>query len=538
LARFLALDWDHQQLRVVAATLRGGRVHIERAAAWTEEQSPNPAEAESLGRLLRERLKSAGIPLAPMLACVSRDRVILKEVRYPAVPEHEEPAVVQFQVSKELTDALDEVVIDYAAAQPAGGDGEKQAAALVIRRELLNTYETLCQTAGLKLTALTPASFGMLACWKQVVRTARQAPAPVDAAAAAAILTVEEHAAEFCIVHGDQLLLSRSLAAGTTLPAEVRRTLAVYAAQSPRHPVGAVYVAGGEEHAPFRARLHDLLGIPVHAMDPFAGTERPEIPPDNRGGFVSAVGLLFARAGRVELPVNFVQPKRPKPPRDPNKRRLLAAACVAAVLLLGAVAYGYNEISAKQLLLDNANLKKQKLDNDLARLQEDYDRIRQLEEWNNDGIVWLDELYDLTQRFPDTESVRLISLTGEPVTHSVQNKRTTKPARTGSGSEEEDRSVAKLSLSGVARSDDLAIDQLNQRFVEDRHYHVSPKQTSSNTGADKALFPQQFAAHVKIEKIAPDKYTRRLDVVADEGFGNERNGGRRRGRRLGFERGR
>ena len=60
--------------------------------------------------------------------------------------------------------------------------------------------------------------------------------------------------------------------------------LAVYAAQFSPHSVRAVYVAGGDEHGPFRERLHELLGIPVHAMDPFAGVQRPEIPSADRGG--------------------------------------------------------------------------------------------------------------------------------------------------------------------------------------------------------------------------------------------------------------
>jgi hypothetical protein len=129
-------------------------------------------------------------------------------------------------------------------------------------------------------------------------------------------------------------------------------------------------------------------------------------------------------------------------------------------------------------------------------------------------------------------------MTGEPVAHSVQNKRLVKPARTGNGSEDEppDRSVAKLSLSGVTSADDTAIDDLNKRFVDDQHYHVDPKQTTANTAADKAVFPQQFTAHVTIERIAPDMYTRRLDVAADESSGRERTGGRRRngnGRRFG-----
>src|SRR5947209_8249801 len=190
-------------------------MQIEHAAAWKEERSPNPAEADALGRLLRERLKDAGIPPAPVLVCIGRDRVILNEVTYPSVPAHEEPAVVQFQVSKELTDAADEVVIDYTPMSETGPSGEQHALALVMRRELLATYETLCRAAGLKLLALTPRPFGMLACWKHVVGLG--APAPERTDVAVALLTVEERGAEFSIVHGGKLLLARSLAAGPTL---------------------------------------------------------------------------------------------------------------------------------------------------------------------------------------------------------------------------------------------------------------------------------------------------------------------------------
>src|SRR5437588_4027598 len=100
-------------MHVVAATIRGGAARIDKAVVWQEERVPNPAEAEELGHLLRDRLKEAGIAPAPVLACVARDRIIVKEVRFPAVPDTEEPAIVRFQAVKELTDAAEDVVIDY-----------------------------------------------------------------------------------------------------------------------------------------------------------------------------------------------------------------------------------------------------------------------------------------------------------------------------------------------------------------------------------------------------------------------------------------
>ena len=110
MARHLAIDWDYQQLRVVAATVRGSELRLEQAAVWEEEQSPNIAEAAALGQRLRERLKSAGLAPAPVLVCVGRDRVILREVRYPSVAAAEEPAVIRFQVLKELTDSAADVI--------------------------------------------------------------------------------------------------------------------------------------------------------------------------------------------------------------------------------------------------------------------------------------------------------------------------------------------------------------------------------------------------------------------------------------------
>src|SRR5205085_7959007 len=121
----------------VAATVSGGNVRTQRAAVWAEPQSPNPAEAEALGKLLRERLKQAGIAPAPVLACLGRDRVIVKEVRYPAVAAREEPALVRFQAVKELSNQAEEVVIDYMPLDGGEAGSEKRALVFIVRCELL-----------------------------------------------------------------------------------------------------------------------------------------------------------------------------------------------------------------------------------------------------------------------------------------------------------------------------------------------------------------------------------------------------------------
>jgi Tfp pilus assembly PilM family ATPase len=492
LARFLAIDWDHQQLHVVAATMSGGTVRLRRAAVWAEPQTPNPAEAEALGRLLRERLKAAGIAPAPVLACLSRDRVILKEVRHPPVPAAEEPAVVRFQAVKELTEPPDEVVIDYVPAGVTGNGGERRALVLVVRRELLQAYQTLCQAAGLKLAALTPRSFGSAA-------GVRRLTGAELADAAVAVLTLGERWGEFCVVRGGGLIFSRSVASGPTLPAEVRRNLAVYAGQAPQHPVQAIYVAGGAaEHAELRERLQEIAGISVQAFDPLAPQEGPEVPATGRGGFAGAVGLLHAQAGGG-LPINFVRVKQAGPARDPNKRRLILAAAAAGLLLLAGIGWCWSVLAARDRELEGLNLVKADLDRQLVPVEEDAKYLKGIGEWNDTDVVWLDELYDLADRFPRDPNIQLIELTCIP------------EARVG-----KEKYVAAMTLTGIA-TDDRAAKAFEDQLKDDsRYYRVAPMDITRNTTGVSLFsqFTRKFTIRVDVEKRPPTEYKRVLTIAS------------------------
>ena len=52
-------------------------------------------------------------------------------------------------------------------------------------------------------------------------------------------------------------------------------------------------------------------------------------PSQKRGAFIGAVGLLHSQGSRQGLPINFAQPKQPRPPRDPNRKKIIYAAAAA-----------------------------------------------------------------------------------------------------------------------------------------------------------------------------------------------------------------
>ncbi|HLN27028.1 MAG TPA: hypothetical protein VK395_04750 [Gemmataceae bacterium] len=515
MARFLALDWDHKQLHIVAAVINGGTVRIQKTAVFAEEQTPNPAEAEALGQRLRDHLKEAGIAPAPVLACIGRDRVILKEVRYPAVKAAEEPALVRFQVAKELTDPLEEMVLDYAPTGEATPGGEQRALALIIRRELLGAYQTLCQAAGLKLAALVPRPVALLACLGGIADAQASASATGEGLA---ILSLTERWAELAVARAGMLFFARSLPGGAALTGEVRRNLAVYAGQWPQHPIRALYVADGAgEHTALCQRLQDLLSYPVHAFDPFAGIQAPGVSIAANGSFAAAVGLLRTQAQRRPFAINFVKPKEPKPPDDSSQRRLLIAGALAACVLLALGWLGYAQLARKDRELAALQEKKLLQDALLHKMQEDDTRFLAIDEWSETQISWLDELYDLTDRFPNVQSVRLVQMFGEPSPRAVKNKNGGKQA-------------GLLVLKGILNNTSARLlDQLIGRFVEDGHYTGGiPDGPRPNRSVDRPRFQLEFGTKFTLDKRLPTEY--KLRLPAEDGEGEE-NAGRDRGRR-------
>src|SRR5262249_55112771 len=158
----------------------------------------------------KEALKAAGIVPAPVLFGIGRDRVILKELRYPPVPDVEEPNVVRFQAMKELTEAPDEVVIDY--VRQAEGGGERRAMGVVVKRDLYNAIMTFCQAAGLKLAGVTPRPFAVAAALRRAFTTGG-ATAPELRDDAVAVVYLGPLGGEFTVIRGEHVVFTRTVSA-------------------------------------------------------------------------------------------------------------------------------------------------------------------------------------------------------------------------------------------------------------------------------------------------------------------------------------
>ena len=497
MSRFLAIDIDSHCVYLADGTARAGSVRVDRIFAWDDGLTVvSPESARAFGERLKGRLKAAGVAPAPVLLGIGRERVILKELKYPPVPPADEPNLVRFQALKDGTEAADDLVVDYI---PRGDvDGERHATAVVVGKELVRWCQTMVAATGLKLAAITPRPF---------VAGAVLGRAGVASDNVVGLLTLGQHGGEFTIVRGRDLLFARSvsaqvMASDSALVGEIKRNLAVYAAHQSDHPLSAIYIpelAG----AGWADRLADRLPVAVHEFDPVLGL-KSDGPAANHGRFAAPVGLLAGQAESGGLPINIVSPRKPQAEADPGRRQIVLAAVVGCLLLVVGVGLGLLELSKSTRTMRQLQLEKFDLEDAKTRLELDAKRVRLAEDWEDQTPIWLDELYDLADRFDRLEDTRVSSITGSTVRPDKGGKR---PAG--------GRLEIKL---GTRNPDSVTelVSEINRDNTADKKHYVSVQKMTNGLASGDTPYNQLFTVTIMLNRRLPGEYVRQLEATVPE----------------------
>jgi Tfp pilus assembly PilM family ATPase len=421
--RFLAIDFDSRQVRIVQAEPSAGAPRILKLAAADVPVGVDTTDAQALGTFLREVLGRMHLGGGQVLMCVPRGQAILKPLFLPrAASTGELAGMVLYQAEKELTFRPDETVVDFTleshyGAEPPPEEHAEGVQVLVaaVRRTVVDYYVGVARAAGLKLAGLGLRPYANI--------RAVQSYGGHGAEARVAILQIMADEAELDVSDAGALTFTRPAAikvpmplvepaagdAAQTVVTEVTRSLHSYLGVERGHEVTAVLVAGGTGIEPrVAAELRRRLDIPVEPLDPSAALGLEAQGP-TASAFISALGLAVSHAPGAGLPLDFLNPKRPPVQRDKRKIRILAGAA-ALLLAVGSVfgAAGAHYWSAQSRL---ASLTEQ-----LRELNEANkgvvalgDRVKKFDSWVGGGRDWLDQWAYLSGKFPSCQQAYITS---------------------------------------------------------------------------------------------------------------------------------
>lgn len=403
MSRKVYIDWDNGRLSILGLTARKGLVGCKVLTIETEG-SPNPVMAEEQAEQLKAFLKDFAVPGARLVVSLPRDRLIARQITIPRVGPAEEPAMVRFQVMRDLNESPDEVKLDYATADLAGA-ADRRVLALLLRVELFNTWKTIATGAQLKLGGLNPRLAGLVGLMVDL--------GPVDEPVA--VVAVGGSWAELVVLLNGKPLFSRSLNPASGLVQEIRRSLALYGSQNPDTAPKSLFLLA-PPHWDQDADLASATKLPLQRILPFDGILDAPSLPSNSGEFVASLGVLSGLArveekGQKNSP-DFLNPKQPPPPSQLGQQRVAVYALVGllAFLVGGWFLWGIRSRTTDELnalIKRRDSLKKEFEDSKLGAK-----RYQALGAW--DDVVWLDEIYDISHRIPNTKDLQLTEITASP----------------------------------------------------------------------------------------------------------------------------
>ncbi|MBG89058.1 MAG: hypothetical protein CMO80_19445 [Verrucomicrobiales bacterium] len=430
-----ALVVESDNLRIVEAAAKGNDATVKRVVRGQldipiDGETPS---AESLGNAIHQTLKELKIKPGPVVMGIPRGQVILRNLVLPALPDLNELAqMLHFQIGRELPFPMTEAVIDFKIlheleelAKPEAeeeADSVKKLEVLVAtaRRESIDYYHQVAESAGIKLIGLGWLPYSIARCAEIAKITER--------AHNVAIISLRPSEVGIDIVGHDALLFSRDIAVNLvgdappestqcpdeyagTVAIEVVRSLHGFTGMEHGEPIRKIVVAGETDcEQKVVDRLAKEFGVETILFDP----KRLDIPDDSAKaacGAMSAIGLAEGAACSEGLRFDFLNPKKPRPPRDLGKIKLISG--ITGVILLIALLFGIRSslVNKRLKVYDDLTAESAKIEKHNKIFRQMKLQAATLKKWERAGRDWLDDYAHVSAALPPAKDVYVSSFT-------------------------------------------------------------------------------------------------------------------------------
>lgn len=437
--RLLAIDWDTLSLRVVQFRAQKEKVEILKALSVPMPAEIRQDDAESLGAFLRQALLQAGIRDKRAALTIPREKVVLNTLTVPPTPLDELPALVQFQIVKELPFAADQATLDFAVRGSYDAKAPTEVLVAAVRNEAMTFYTQVAREAGLDLQRVGLRPHANL--------VAFSAGAEIAKSGLCLAIDIGPSLTEINVIRDGGLVFSRSASvrlpsaaemgvstdtlidsrivghavpnmdattevfrdAVGTLMVEITRSIEAYRATEPGAKLDQIIVAGATGvESTLAETLHQRLGAHAELYNPGLALDLPPQRARELRGFSAAIGLAMEFHSVGPGHFNFLSPKKAVTAREKRMRPARPVALAVVMVLLGTVLYRQFVVTPKENEVDA--LKKS-----IAALKIEVNgpsggkvdgveglrkRVAAVQNWFDAQHVWTSRLIHVTHAFP------------------------------------------------------------------------------------------------------------------------------------------
>jgi hypothetical protein len=205
-------------------------------------------------------------------------------------------------------------------------------------------------------------------------------------------------------------------------------------------------------------------------------------------------------AGRatLALPFYFAAPRQPVIEADPKRKQLVLAVLAFLLVAIVGGGLGYMKLDAADKEYARRLQEKRDLERELEGLEQDGNskRLEEVDKWEGRSVCWLDELFDLADRWPREDTVRAFVLDAKAIA----------PGKDGKQIAQADMQVR------VGTKSPEAVDRIQLAFNKDNteksRYYVGTNKLTVAGLVSNTSFNQPFTIVTKVNHRQPDQYTR------------------------------
>ncbi len=397
----VALYWNQNRILVAIARQAAGKIQFERALSvelhWGEEEEPNAPRR--LGEKLKAVLSANGVTKGDATVVVSRSAIEMRQFELPPVPAEELPELVQFQARTQFSSLTDDWAVDYISL--SNNHSNNSVLATAISPEKLDEIRKTIEPTGLKLKHIVVGPFAAAELWRS-----RNPDATCQF-----IVEPSGRQANLSVIDSGYVLFTRTVRVPESytheqfeswLPGEVHRTIAAARNQSDAPEITKVVVCGkASDHTRLEQGLAEKLEIETEFFEPFdaVSLRRGFEFPDQFDGFASLLGSIVQQTLPNSRSIDFLNPRR-KPESTALKQKMRIGGGIAAAVMLIGVVVCWWILRSKDRQIADLQEKVDVLVESTAKTDMIIDRVAKVDSWKKGDVQWLEELFELSDRFP------------------------------------------------------------------------------------------------------------------------------------------